>query len=74
MNLEDTIDGLSYKFHMVIGTAIGFLTSVITNNVDEIFLTFMLGVAGALGASFVKLMVDLVKKSNKRGKGKHDKD
>ena len=66
--LEDTISGLSYKFHLVIGTAIGFLTSIITDNANQLALTFLMGVAGALGAAVVKFTIDLFKRYKKKSK------
>lgn len=72
MSIEDTINGMSYKLHLVVGASMGFISSVLTDNADQIVLTFVLGVVGALGAACVKLLVDVIRKRVKRGDDNKD--
>lgn len=63
MNLQEAIDNMSYRIHIIIGSVLGVSTSAILDHLDQIFLTVIFGFAGAIGAAMAKLLVALIRKS-----------
>lgn len=70
------IDAISYKIHSAVGFVIGILASVIMDSIGKIFLTLVLGIAGAIGAGLGKAIFGWGKKKwdrcKKRRKEKED--
>ncbi len=57
-SVVDTLHEWGYKITTLIGGGIGVGYSFIADHVGEIFLTFLLGAAGAGGAGLIKFLID----------------
>lgn len=78
MNLTDhMIDStteLPYNLHILLGFAVGILTSAITEHLGDVFVTFLLGGSSALGAGLVKFLLERLKRIKKKEKDQDDRD
>lgn len=59
-NMTGAISAISYRIHLIVGFNIGVIASAITDNLDKVILTFVMGASSALGAGIIKLLVDWI--------------
>jgi len=72
-NIEDTIleaiNQMSLKLSLTIGFILGSLKHLVLTHTEDLTLSFFLGVVGALGSVFVKLVAHYISKWNNRNEG-----
>lgn len=72
-NIEDTIleaiNQMSLKLSLTIGFILGSLKHLVLTHTEDLTLSFFLGVVGALGGVFVKLVAHYISKWNNRNEG-----
>ena len=74
MHLLDSATEMPYKIYLFIGFITGTISSFLAGHLNDLVLTFALGVASALGAAFGKYLLVGIKHYLVRGKKKEDRD
>lgn len=64
--LIDSASQITYRAYTSIGFIMGSISALITSNIVDITMSFVVGASGALGAAFIKYVIDRIKKSNEK--------
>lgn len=63
--ITEAFSGISYKFNIIIGFSTGVFASALSDNLNDIILTFILGASSALGAALIKYIMNKIKRKEK---------